>query len=168
MPSFGLLGIVLQIRNVLPLTSYHNSPRVSSVETWLYLLLLKVRYPDKITLVRGNHESRQITQVYGFYDETIRKYGSVNVWRACVEVFDVLPLAALVDQETLCVHGGLSPSVGKNSLFLVLKTNEFTNKSQLIDMMKKFVSANPCLLTYVFSLEKNVWMAINTHNQLLY
>ena len=35
-----------------------------SVETFLLLLALKVRYPDRITLIRGNHESRQITQVY--------------------------------------------------------------------------------------------------------
>jgi serine/threonine-protein phosphatase 4 catalytic subunit len=33
-----------------------------SVETFLLLLSLKVRYPDRITLIRGNHESRQITQ----------------------------------------------------------------------------------------------------------
>ena len=44
-----------------------------SVETFLYLLALKVKYPDRITLIRGNHETRQITQAYGFYDECIRK-----------------------------------------------------------------------------------------------
>jgi serine/threonine-protein phosphatase 4 catalytic subunit len=82
-----------------------------SVETFLLLLALKVRYPDRITLIRGNHESRQITQVYGFYDECQRKYGSASVWRHCCEVFDFLALGALVDGRVFCIHGGLSPAI---------------------------------------------------------
>ena len=83
----------------------------NSVETLTLLLILKSKFPDRITLLRGNHESRQITQVYGFYDEVVRKYGNPNVWRFCTDLFDSLTLAAVVDGRIFCVHGGLSPDV---------------------------------------------------------
>ena len=66
----------------------------------------QVRYPERITILRGNHESRQITQVYGFYDECLRKYGNANVWKYFTDLFDYLPLTALVDgQVCMCVCG---------------------------------------------------------------
>jgi len=82
-----------------------------SVETFTLLLLLKVKYPDKIILLRGNHESRQVTQSFGFYDECMKKYCSINVWRYFTDIFDLLPISCIINNNILCVHGGLSPSI---------------------------------------------------------
>jgi len=85
-----------------------------SVETITLLLCLKLRYPHRITLLRGNHESKSITEIYGFYAECIRKYGNPNPWRNFTELFDYLSIAALIDERIFCVHGGISQYI--NSL----------------------------------------------------
>ena len=82
-----------------------------SVECISLVLSLKVRWPSRVTVLRGNHESRQITQVYGFYDECLRKYGDARVWQAFTQLFDTLPLSAAVENRVFCPHAGLSPSL---------------------------------------------------------
>lgn len=107
-----------------------------SVETFLFLLALKVRYPTKMTLIRGNHESRQITQVYGFYDECLRKYGSAQVWKYCTEVFDFLSLSAIIDDRVFCVHGGLSPSIATlDQIRIIDRKQEVPHDGAMCDLL---------------------------------
>ncbi|SBT34126.1 serine/threonine protein phosphatase 4, putative (PPP4) [Plasmodium ovale wallikeri] len=107
-----------------------------SIETFLLLLALKLKYPSHVTLIRGNHESRQVTEVYGFYDECIKKYGSVNVWKYCTDVFDYLSIGAIIDGNYFCIHGGLSPSFSKiDELKEIFRFNEIPRSGSLCDIM---------------------------------
>jgi serine/threonine-protein phosphatase PPG1 len=107
-----------------------------SVETMSLLACLKVRYPSRVTLLRGNHESRSITQVYGFHAECARKYGSTRVWEYFTDMFDFLAIGALIDGKILGVHGGLSPSIHTLDQIRVLERyQEVPHEGPLADIM---------------------------------
>ena len=78
-----------------------------SLECLLLLLCLKIKYPSKIFLLRGNHESEALNKIYGFYDECKRRV-SVKCFKKITTLFNVLPITALIDENILCMHGGLS------------------------------------------------------------
>ena len=81
-----------------------------SIETISLLIAYKLKYPDRIYLLRGNHESSSITRMYGFYDECKRRY-NVRLWKEFGLCFNMLPVAAVVDDRILAMHGGLSPDL---------------------------------------------------------
>ncbi|KAE8677781.1 Serine/threonine-protein phosphatase PP1 [Hibiscus syriacus] len=83
-----------------------------SLETICLLLAYKIRYPDRIFLLRGNHEDAKVNRIYGFYDECKRRF-NVSLWKLFTNCFNHLPVAALIDEKVLCMHGGLSPELEK-------------------------------------------------------
>lgn len=81
-----------------------------SLETICLLLAFKIKYPENFFLLRGNHECASINRIYGFYDECKRRF-NVRLWKAFTDSFNCLPVAALIDDKILCMHGGLSPDL---------------------------------------------------------
>ena len=108
----------------------------NSVEVFSLLLALKLKYPNYITLLRGNHESRQISYTYGFLEEVNKKYGNSNVWNYFTDLFDYLPIAALIEGKIFCIHGGLSPSISTvDQIRLINRKMEIPHDGAFCDLM---------------------------------
>jgi serine/threonine-protein phosphatase PP1 catalytic subunit len=94
-----------------------------SIETVCLLFCYKLLYPNKLYMLRGNHECSYINRLYGFYDECI-SFFNVDIWKEFSKVFNCLPIAATIDDKIFCIHGGISPDL--NSLDQIKKINRPT------------------------------------------
>ena len=81
-----------------------------SIETICLLLAYKIKYPEGVFMLRGNHECQNISRIYGFFDECKRRH-SIKLWKEFISLFNCFPIAALVEDKILCMHGGLSPDL---------------------------------------------------------
>lgn len=79
----------------------------NGMEVLILVLALKCRYPNNVTVLRGNHETDFMTKAYGFHDECASRY-STYMYTAAIKTFQLMPLAAVVDNCIFAVHGGLS------------------------------------------------------------
>ncbi|CAF1613449.1 unnamed protein product, partial [Didymodactylos carnosus] len=93
-----------------------------SCECIFLLFALKIRYPKTFYLLRGNHETKQMTKMFTFYNECKVKY-SVDFWNECMAIFDCLPLCAIIDERFFCCHAGLSPHI--RSINQINRLNRF-------------------------------------------
>ncbi|KAL7718788.1 Serine/threonine-protein phosphatase [Entamoeba marina] len=81
------------------------------IDVLCLLYALKIKYPEHIFMIRGNHESANVNRFYGFYDECLRRFGNLYVWNSFVSTFNVIPFGALINNKIFCIHGGLSPQL---------------------------------------------------------
>nr|CAD2199663.1 unnamed protein product [Meloidogyne enterolobii] len=128
-----------------------------SVEVACLLICLKIKFPHKIYLLRGNHETDQCNSVYGFYEEIQSRFNhgdSIAVYKAFNKVFRCFPLVALVADHILCMHGGISPKLNKLSDLAKIKIplDITTEDSLQLDLLW----ADPSVRRDVQTFEKNV------------
>lgn len=111
-----------------------------SLETILLLLCYKIKYPENFFMLRGNHESANITKIYGFYDECKRRLplisGSQKLWKNFVDVFNCLPIAATINDKIFCIHGGLSPELqSMKQIEHIQRPTDIPDKGLLADLL---------------------------------
>ena len=106
-----------------------------SIEVIILLFALKIKYPDKLYLVRGNHEVDSINRIYGFYDECKRRH-SIKLWKVFGQVFSFMPICALIDKKVFCMHGGISPDlVDLNQLKKIKKPIQVEDNGMICDIL---------------------------------
>lgn len=106
-----------------------------SLETICLLLAYKIKYPQNFFLLRGNHECASVNRIYGFYDECKRRF-NVKLWKIFTDCFNCLPVAALIDDKILCMHGGLSPDLNNlNQIRRLPRPADVPDEGLLCDLL---------------------------------
>ena len=106
-----------------------------SLETVCLLLAYKIKYPENFFLLRGNHECASINRIYGFYDECKRRY-NIKLWKTFTDCFNCLPIAAIIDEKILCMHGGLSPELSSlEQIKRIMRPTDVPDTGLLCDLL---------------------------------
>jgi serine/threonine-protein phosphatase 2B catalytic subunit len=121
-------------RKMLFLGDYVDRGRYS-IEVILLLFALKQSYPNSVLMIRGNHETRDMTSHYSFRKEVLNKYG-LDLYELLMETFDAMPLACIINNEYFAVHGGISPSIkGLEDIIYINRFQEPREKGLVCDLL---------------------------------
>lgn len=107
----------------------------NSINVMCLLMAYKIKYPNNFFLLRGNHESAGTNRDYGFYAECQELY-SVSLWKSFNQMFDWMPVTAIIDSRILCVHGGISPDLKSiNDLRKIQRPTDIPEDGLLCDLV---------------------------------
>ena len=106
-----------------------------SLETICLLLAYKIKYPENFFMTRGNHECSSINRIYGFYDECKKRF-SIKLWKTFTDCFNCLPVAAILDDKIICMHGGLGPDLDKiDRIRNIIRPTDVPERGLLCDLL---------------------------------
>ncbi len=83
----------------------------NQLECLVLVLVLKVLEPNRYYFLRGNHESLEMNQIYGFLYEFSQKFQDTTKFYNILALYELLPLCAVINDSVLCVHGGIPEDV---------------------------------------------------------
>ncbi|ANB14386.1 type 1 serine/threonine-protein phosphatase catalytic subunit GLC7 [Sugiyamaella lignohabitans] len=106
-----------------------------SIETICLLFAYKIKYPENFFILRGNHEAASTNRIYGFYDECKRRY-NIRTWKTFTDVFNCLPVAAVIDEKIFAMHGGLSPDIhSMDQIRRIMRPTDIPDDGLLCDLL---------------------------------
>jgi len=106
-----------------------------SIEVMCLLMCYKLKYKDTFHIVRGNHENHLTNMVFGFYNECQRRY-NIKLWKLFVNLFNIMPVAALIDDKIFCMHGGISPELlSLDQIDMIKRPTDVPQSGLLCDLL---------------------------------
>ena len=106
-----------------------------SLETICLLLAYKIKYPENFFMTRGNHECSSINRIYGFYDECKKRF-TIKLWKTFTDCFNCLPVAAILDDKIICMHGGLGPDLDNvDRIRNIIRPTDVPERGLLCDLL---------------------------------
>lgn len=93
------------------------------LENLAFVLSLKIERPEKVVLLRGNHETERMNRGYGFYEVVKRSY-SERLYKEIISLYPRLPVAAVIGKEYYAAHGGISSVIEDYMEINDLKTSD--------------------------------------------
>jgi len=106
-----------------------------SIEVMCLLMCFKLKFVNTFHIIRGNHENYLTNTVFGFYHECQRRY-NIKLWKLFVNLFNLMPVAALIEGKIFCIHGGLSPELGYlNQISNIKRPTDIPDRGLLCDIL---------------------------------
>ena len=81
------------------------------LECLIIILAFKILNPKSFYILRGNHETLEMNQAYGFFHDFLRKFKDYNKFNEILAVYNVLPICAIINNSVLCLHGGIPEDI---------------------------------------------------------
>lgn len=100
------------------------------LENMFYIMAQRVKYPDKVVILRGNHESPLMNKAYGFYSLVLRKYGG-KIYRKLAKMFANMSYAVLINNSVLGIHGGIARNLENIEEIIDLPKNDIIPSNQV-------------------------------------
>ncbi|XP_035292057.1 serine/threonine-protein phosphatase with EF-hands 2 [Anguilla anguilla] len=126
-----------------------------SIEILLILFSFLLVYPNDVHLNRGNHEDHIVNLRYGFTKEVLGKYRlhGKRILKLIHKIFSWLPLATVIDQKVLILHGGISDTT---DLSIISKVDRHRYISALRPPKKKLLQSDG-QASIDSDLEEDMW-----------
>ena len=97
------------------------------LECLIIILALKILNPESFFILRGNHETLEMNQAYGFFHEFLQKFKDFNKFSEILAVYNMLPICAIINNSILCLHGGIPEDIDILKKLRGLKLKDIDN-----------------------------------------